>query len=95
MQVRVLTKPCFALHHTTLLQLEDEVSTALKLMGQHLSCSASLLWRPGQTSLQALPRHLEGLHPLLLPSSRSGGLEEVAPGLLDQDPGAAAVSSLV
>lgn len=74
------------------LQLEEEVSTALQRLGQHLSACASLLWRPGQTSLQALPKHLEGLHPLLLHSTQSAQPGEVAPGILDRDLGAAPVS---
>jgi hypothetical protein len=73
------------------LQLEDEVSTALRLMGQHLSGCASHLWRPGQTNLQALPSHLQGLHPLLLPSAQAAQPGVVAPGLLDRDFGAAVV----
>lgn len=51
------------------------------------------MWRPGKTKLQGLPRHLEDLHPLLLPSVH-GASEPgvVAPGVLDMDITAAPVS---
>jgi hypothetical protein len=76
------------------LQLEEEVSTALTYLGQHLSSRASLLWRPRETSLQALPRHLEGLHPLLLAGLHTTQTLQpgtLAPGLMDRDLGAAPV----
>lgn len=78
------------LHHA-FLQLEEEVSTALKHLGQHLSGCASMLWRPGKTSAAALPPHLEGLHPLLLHSAQVAEPGVMAPGLLDRDTGAAQV----
>lgn len=78
----------FAIHT---LQVEDEVSAALKKLGHHLSTSASQLWRPGKSSLEALPRHLEGLHPLLLNTTDMAEPGLVAPGVLDRDLGAAQV----
>jgi len=72
-------------------QVEDEVSAALKKLGHHLSTSASQLWRPGKSSLEALPKHLEGLHPLLLNSTDMAEPGLVAPGVLDRDLGAAQV----
>lgn len=69
------------------LQLEDEVSAALKKLGHHLSAAASQLWRPGKSSMQALPDHLQGLHPLLFPGNQEAEPGVMAPGLLDRDLG--------
>lgn len=65
------------------LQLEDEVSLALRQLGHHLTATTSHLFRAQAASAaELLPGHLQGIHPLLLQDSAPTAL---APGLLETE----------
>eukprot|EP00775_Hariotina_reticulata_P009285 gene9285-9450_t len=64
-------------------QLEDDVCTALRFLGQHLSCSASqLLVAPAGGAHLAL--HMKDLHPLVVHADELAA-SPVLPGVLDKD----------
>jgi hypothetical protein len=65
------------------LQLEDEVSLALRQLGHHLTATTSHLFRAQAASpAELLPGHLQGIHPLLLQEVAPKAL---APGLLEKE----------
>jgi hypothetical protein len=68
-------------------QVEDDVSAAVRGMGHHLSAAASALLRR-RTKALPLPQHLRGLHPLAAGVAREDkGLQPgaIAPGVFDRD----------
>jgi hypothetical protein len=65
------------------LQLEDEVSLALRQLGHHLTATTSHLFRSQVSSpADLLPGHLQGIHPLLLQVDSPKAL---TPGLLEKE----------
>jgi hypothetical protein len=63
------------------MQLEDEMSLALRQLGHHLTATTSHLFR-NKPPAELLPGHLQGIHPLLL---QEDAPKPLAPGLLERE----------